>query len=160
MVDMHTHRENMRAKSLAECDAIMRLAGFTTTHMWELANDYWPAAPNYDEVRTPWWLFLTEIGPVQIGRRKNVLHIQWDACTVRGIVTDDDVTKCETYVHAWKPEKAVEYLRALRCMASAQLGPERPEALNTPENRAVAEQERARARELMSKPRPVGEESK
>lgn len=92
----------------------MTLAGFVVRKSWELANGYWPDHPDYDDVREPWWLFLTDLGLIRIGWRKRVIAIDWEACEVRGIVTDDDVTKDATSVHAWKVEKAVEYLRALR----------------------------------------------
>jgi hypothetical protein len=119
---MHTRREELRKSSREEAESIMKLAGFTILQTWELANGYWPDATVYDAVRRPWWLFLTGIGPVQLGWRKRVMHIQWDACKVRGIVTTDDTTKEPTYVHAWKTEKAVEYLKALRKMAVEQSG--------------------------------------
>lgn len=115
-LDVQEKREEMRKKSRAQAEAIMALAGFTVTRTWELVNQYWPDSPKYDDVRTPWWLFLTEIGPVQIGCRKRVLCIDWSACTVRGVVTTDDVTKNETMVHAWSETKAVEYLSQLRQM--------------------------------------------
>jgi hypothetical protein len=111
---MRRKREEMRERSRKEADAIMALAGFEVRAVWELANQYWPDNPEYDDVRTPWWLFLTEIGPIQIGSRKRVLHIEWSTCAVRAVVTSDDVTKESTYVHAWSVEKAVEYLKALR----------------------------------------------
>lgn len=72
-----------------------------------------PPSPHYDDVREPWWLALTDIGPIQIGRRKRVWAISWVACAVRGIVTDDEVTKGETYVHAWNKEDVVRYLTRL-----------------------------------------------
>lgn len=117
---MQARRESMRRASRDEVGAIMTLAGFEVSHVWELANGYWPDHPNYDDVRCPWWLFMTEIGPVRIGRRKRVIEIEWEACRVRGVVTADDVTKGDVYVHAWTVEKAIEYLRALRKMAAAQ----------------------------------------
>ncbi len=112
-LDIRERREKMRAASRIEAESIMHLAGLDITRTWELANTYWPDSPIYDEVRTPWWLFMTGIGPVQIGWRKRVLHIDWAGCAYRGIVTTDDVTKGDTYVHAWSVEKAVEYVRAL-----------------------------------------------
>lgn len=113
-VQMANRREEMRKRSRAQAESILQLAGFEVARTWELANGYWSDHPDYDDVREPWWLLLTDIGPLQIGARKRVLHVQWDACRVRAIVTQDDVTKGETYVHAWSAEKAIEYLRELR----------------------------------------------
>ena len=113
-ISLHERRDTMRTQSRAEAESIFRLAGFAIVRMWELANGYWPDAPDYDDVRTPWWLLLTEIGLVQIGWRKRVLHIQWDQCAFRGLVTEENVTKAETYVHAYSVEKAIEYLRTLQ----------------------------------------------
>lgn len=110
-------KEELRKQSRQEATAMVTLAGLPPTRVWELANGYWPDSPRYDDIRKPWWLFLTDIGLIQIGWRKRVLHIEWDTCKVRGIVTADDVTKGDTYVHAWSVEKAVEYLRSLRALA-------------------------------------------
>jgi hypothetical protein len=101
----------------ADAEALFRLAGFKVTRVWELVNGYWPSAPSYDSVRTPWWLLMTEIGPVRIGWRKRVIEIEWDATPVRVEVTPDDVTKSETMVHAWSTAKAFEYLASLRRLA-------------------------------------------
>lgn len=109
-------RADLEEKSKAEAEAIMKLAGFTVSRVWELANGYWPRHPDYDNVRRPWWLFMTEIGPIQIGWRKRVISIRWDATSVRGEVTKDEVTKGDDHVHAWSTEKAVEYLKALRAL--------------------------------------------
>ena len=111
---------DLRDRSREEAMSIMVLSGFEIHYVWELANGYWPDHSDYDEVRTPWWLFMTEIGPVQIGWRKNVMHIEWSACAIRAVVTQDDVTKCDRYVHAWKTEKAVEYLKELRRIAQKE----------------------------------------
>lgn len=116
------HRGELRRRTREEAEAIFRLAGFTVSHAWELANGYWPDHPDYDDCRAPWWLMFTEIGPVQIGWRKRVMHIQQDACSVRAIVTSDDVTKADTYVHAYQVEKALEYLKALREAAVLRTG--------------------------------------
>ena len=115
---MHTRREQMVAKTREEVTSILTLAGLRPERMWELANGYWPLAPSYDDVRSPWWLAQTSIGLIRIGSRKRVLSIEWDACKVRGIVTADDVTKGDTMVHAWTAAKAVEYLQRLREIAT------------------------------------------
>ena len=114
---MHTRREQMVTKTREEVTSILTLAGLRPERMWELANGYWPLSPRYDDVRSPWWLAQTSIGLIRIGSRKRVLSIEWDACKVRGIVTEDYVTKEDTMVHAWSAAKAVEYLQRLREMA-------------------------------------------
>lgn len=117
MVDIQDEREDMRNNSREEAEGIMLRAGFKILHTWELANGYWPLAEVYDDVRCPWWLFLTDIGLIQIGWRKNVLHIEWSATPIRCIVTANDVTKSQEYVHAHSTGKAVEYLKELRRLA-------------------------------------------
>lgn len=104
--------------------ALMTLAGFSIYKVWELPNGYWPKVDHYRGIResNPWWLVMTDIGPIEIGYRKRVISINWEACSfgrlpVRGIVTEDDVTKDTTYVHAYTDEKALEYLKALRQVA-------------------------------------------
>jgi len=104
----------MREKSRTDFLSILHLAGFTTYRWWELANQYWPLHPDFDNVREPWWLFQTPIGLIEIGWRKRVISIDWSTTEIRKIVTQDDVTKNETLVHAWSVEKAIEYLKELR----------------------------------------------
>jgi len=121
-LDAQAHREEMRRRSRDEVESIAKLAGLEIRRVWELANGYWPLAPHYDSVRRPWWLLQTDIGLVRLGWRKRVLEIEWESCFVRGIalrgvVTDDNVTKGDTYVHAWSVEKAIEYMRALHALA-------------------------------------------
>jgi hypothetical protein len=121
--DMHSLREEMIKRSRKEIDAIFALAGLDVRRVWELANGYWPLAPDYDAVRAPWWLLdVDALGLVQIGRRKRVIAIDWEACSFRGVVTADDVTKGDTMVHAYTTEKAVEYLRELKRLRRRQLG--------------------------------------
>ena len=69
---MHRRREEMRTTSREEVLSILALAGLKPTRTWELANGYWPDAPDYDDVRYPWWLAQTSIGLIRIGRRKRL----------------------------------------------------------------------------------------
>ena len=61
----------------------------------------------------PWFLVTTKIGVIKIGWRKRVINIDWSETEVRKIISDDDVTKDETMIHAWAYEKAAEYLGVL-----------------------------------------------
>jgi hypothetical protein len=117
--DIHSHREKMQSDSRKEATSILTLAGLPPSRIWELANGYWPLAPDYDSVRRPWWLAQTRIGLVQLGWRKRVLAIDWSATDVRATVTEDDVTKGPTMVHAYSTAKAVEYMQRLRECADA-----------------------------------------
>lgn len=90
-----------------EAEALLRVAGITWTWVEELSNRYWPIA--YAPL-PPWFLFNTNIGLLIIGRRKRVIEIDWRRTDLRVIVTDDDVTKSETCVHAYSLVKAAEYL--------------------------------------------------
>lgn len=90
-------------------------AGIKVLKVYELPNGYWPIAERYLALRadSPWWLVMTEVGPVTVGYRKSVMAIDWEDTPIRAVVTVDDVTKDETSVHAWTTLKAVEYLTAL-----------------------------------------------
>jgi hypothetical protein len=116
--EMGKRREQMRAQSRDEAMSILTLAKLPPECMWELANGYWPDSPAYDDARTPWWLAKTSLGLIRIGSRKRVLEIDWSTTDVRRVVTDDDVTKTASMVHAWSTAKAVNYLTALREWAS------------------------------------------
>jgi hypothetical protein len=115
--EMRLRRSQMRRESHEEVESILTLAGLRSERMWELANGYWPDSPTYDDVRYPWWLAKTSIGLIRIGRRKRVLAIDWEATGIKASVTDDEVTRGETMVHAWSSEKAVEYMKRLRVAA-------------------------------------------
>lgn len=107
--------EQEKAKSL------FIVGGFKVLHMWQLANPYWPPHPEYDSVRTPWWLVLTEHGPIEIGWRKRVIAISWERSTIgEAKLTDDDVTKEKFLIHAWSMTKALEYLQALHAAAETR----------------------------------------
>ena len=95
--------------------ALLHLSEVPFKNYYKIANLYWPDGPEFDTIRReqPWWLVWTPSGTIQMGWRKRVISIDWSDTTARTIVTKDDVTKQDTYVHAWSYAKAVEYLTAL-----------------------------------------------
>lgn len=99
-----------------QLDALLLLSGLEYTQAYQIANNYWPDCEAYSDLRRkyPWWLVLTDLGPVMIGWRKRVISISWEDTPVRVIVTDKDVTKSETMVHAWNYGDAVSNLTTLK----------------------------------------------
>jgi len=97
-------------------EALFLLAGIEALGFYEMANQYWPETPTYDECRrrSPWWLVKTARGLIVVGWRKRVISIDWTDTGIAAEVTQDDVTKDQHWVHAWSYAKAIEYLAALR----------------------------------------------
>lgn len=92
--------------------ALFTLAKIEILDIYEILNEYWPNTQSYFKLmmENPWWLVQTKVGFIKIGPRKRVISIDWGKTPIRKIVTSDDVTKDETYVHAWTDQKALEYL--------------------------------------------------
>ena len=98
-----------------EVSGLFALVGIEVLNMYELTNQYWPKTEGYYKtiMESPWWLVKTPFGLITIGWRKRVIEIDWSDTKVRKIITGDDVTKEENYVHAWSLPKALEYLTEL-----------------------------------------------
>ena len=102
-----------------EVTGLFALAGFEVLNKWELINKYW----NNNETMGPWWLVKTKFGLIRIGWRKRVIEIDWSdtMLSLPEYLTEDDVTKGLTYVHAYGNSKALEYLTTLKQRLSAKL---------------------------------------
>jgi hypothetical protein len=97
-----------------EVMALLTLAKIDHDGVHKTPNLYWPDHPNYDDMREkyPWWVVHVKGGGnITIGWRKRVICIDWSMTNRRGLITEDDVTKDDTHVHAWTLDKALEYLR-------------------------------------------------
>jgi hypothetical protein len=94
--------------------ALFLLANIELLNLWQIENKYWPSAYVEEIKNSPWWLVKTELGIIEIGWRKRVISINWEDTGVKAIVTEDEVTKNETLVHAYSYIKALEYLIALK----------------------------------------------
>ena len=93
-----------------EVESIMELAGIKILATpYKLMNEY-HSGSSEKQYWHPWWLLKTEYGFIKIGWRKRVIHIEWTDTKIRAIVTKDELTKDECYVHAYTVAKAVEYL--------------------------------------------------
>lgn len=103
--------------------AIFKLAGIQVDGVHTLPNGYWPKHPDYKAVSkaNPWWEVRTPEGLIVIGNRKRVIEISWVETLRRGIVTEDDVTKSTTHVHAWNVGDAVKYLTAFRSLPTVSV---------------------------------------
>ena len=87
--------------------ALFEMAGFEVQSIHELKDGYMP------ERGLPWWLVLTNFGPIKIGWRKRVIHFEWPETQLRKVLTNHDVTKSETMQHAYEYWPCLEYLTAL-----------------------------------------------
>ena len=105
-----------------EMQAILLLAGIKVISSQEIMNKYWPRTSNYYEciISNPWWFVTTDIGVITIGWRKRVIHIDWSTTDMKCLIGPDDVTKDETFIHAWSEEKAIEYLKKIKIHFESQ----------------------------------------
>lgn len=107
-----------------EAEGLFALAGINVLNIKPLPDGYGcgPSDPRYFEKpqRCAWWFVKTKLGWVEIGWRKRVISIDWSDTPVRAIITEDDVTKSDTSVHAWTLVKALEYLTRLKEVMEAR----------------------------------------
>lgn len=103
--------------------AVFLLAGLPVTSLYRLENGYWPDAYVEMKAKSPWWLGMTEYGPIRIGWRKRVIEIVWTDIPVRiAALTTDNVTKWDCGVHAYSYGHAVDYLSQLRTLVGYSQG--------------------------------------
>lgn len=118
----HLHQEEER-----QFKGIFEKAGFKDIRMVSLPNEYCPC-----DHCAPWFNVNTEFGTIKIGWRKRVINIDWSAATetlkacgqlpkksILSLFKDEDVTKGNTYIHAWGWEKAQDYLGRIYNLLSA-----------------------------------------
>ncbi len=96
-------------------------AGLTYSELRLLPNGYSRRSPS------PWFLLMTDHGPIKVGARKRVFEINWShfeiAVDGTELFKDEEVTQAQSLVHAWGREKLIEYLRTLMARAgSAAVG--------------------------------------
>lgn len=114
--------DNQLEEKRKQTEALFIATGWKVERMWRLGEHYGPCDVRYFHyIHThPWWLIQTSLGLIKFGPRKRVHVIDWEAASFRGIITEDNVTKGESFVHAWTRETILEYLCKLReCMANA-----------------------------------------
>lgn len=100
-----------REMKKTEALSIFELAGLKAIREpIEIMNKYHGGGSGEKQHWHPWWLIKTEYGYIEIGWRKNVISINWEDTDIRGIVTTDNVTKDQSYVHAWSVADAVKYM--------------------------------------------------
>lgn len=100
---MHYNEDKFRACFL--------LAGLEYNDIYPIENGY---CGNQCCPDKPWFLFATDFGIVKIGWRKKVINIDWSNTSLRTNITTDNVTKGESFVHAWSWSDCVKYLCEIR----------------------------------------------
>lgn len=97
--------------------SLLKLAGFKVNVNAFIYDQFYKLYNQYDRLRhDPWFIIQTNIGPIIMGYRKHVFNIDWRFTSIRGEVTQDDVTKDSYFVHAWTEQKTLEYLTNLNLL--------------------------------------------
>lgn len=114
-------RYKLLAESTAHFEKILTQAGFPIDSMKAIPNGYCRQA----DIRLccgPWFRVRSSIGILTIGWRKSVINIDWSELVLKEKpdFSKEQVTKWETGIHAWGPDKAAEYLKEIgRCAHEA-----------------------------------------
>lgn len=117
----HERRQKVRAAADAERErfnACLLLAGFkvSRTHVMENGYHKWWS----DCLVPPWYLFETDVGLLEVGWRKRVIHVGWESTGVRWTrPVDPDITRDDFLFHAWGYDKLLEYLKLLHPVLAA-----------------------------------------
>jgi len=87
-----------------QLEAVLLLARIEPISIHEIPNEY------HRESSNPWFYVLTKDGILKIGLRSRVVELDYSLTCKRGELTDSDVTKSNTMVHAWTDGDLVNYL--------------------------------------------------
>ncbi len=115
----HTcNREHLLQEEEHRFRRIFEKAGFKDIRMESLPNEYCSC-----DFCAPWFSVNTEFGTIKVGWRKRVINIDWrlmeevlsesDELPQNSIISlfeNEDVTKANTFIHAWGWDKAQDYL--------------------------------------------------
>lgn len=109
-------REHHLQETVRKFRTIFKNAGFKSTWMQRLPNEYYPDGE-------PWFNVTTEFGRIKIGWRTHVINIDWSVIektlkasgklpkqSIISLFEKEDVTKGDNFIHAWGWEKAQDYL--------------------------------------------------
>src|SRR5690606_31583673 len=105
------YRIQNTARTLKEFESCFKLAGFSEVLFNPIPNEYWRNSQDEHWV-TPWYRVETPFGDIRIGWRKRVVEIDWSAIGSFDLGITDNVTKGDTYIHAWNLADVVKYLSA------------------------------------------------
>jgi len=82
-----------------------------------IENRYWPCSKEYDELRSPWLRVTTPHGPIVLGWRKRVIHIEWQDTNLdvngKDAVAEEWITHGDRMCHAWSYTQAAACLERL-----------------------------------------------
>jgi len=123
----HTcNREHLHQEAERQFRSIFEKAGFKEIRMAALPNEYYPS-----DYSAPWFNVSTEFGTIKIGWRKRVINIDWSAMeetlracgklpkqSILSLFDKENVTKGNTFIHAWGWEKAQDYLSRIHGLLS------------------------------------------
>jgi len=108
------NKADLREEKRKKFRQIFELAGFKHLRLLAIKNEYCTC-----DRCAPWFNVKTEFGIIKIGWRKRVINIDWSSVENFGgqlhkgillLFTKEDVTKGDTYIHAWGWDDAQKYL--------------------------------------------------
>ena len=112
------NRRHLHQKEQLQFMDIFKKVGFKNITLTALPNEYCPC-----DHCAPWFNVKTEYGIIKIGWRKRVINIDWSQVRTRtkilSLFPKEDVTKGNTYIHAWGWDKAQDYLNRIYTHMSA-----------------------------------------
>jgi hypothetical protein len=105
---------NVSIKQQKEYSKIFYDSGFHHIFMRAIENQYCEC-----NICSPWYEIDTIHGTFVVGWRKRVISIDISridsSLELDKLFEDEDVTKGTNFIHAWGVDKAVEYIRTIRC---------------------------------------------
>lgn len=104
-----------KKRYLVDFKILFTTAKLDPIYIEEMSNQY---CSRHCCIDKPWYRITSKIGPIKIGWRKRVIHIDWSESAVKAsgpdLFPDEDVTVSDSFIHAWSYEKAVKYLTRLK----------------------------------------------
>jgi len=102
--------------------SIFETAGFEVPYLKIVDNEYSNSYHYYDQ---PWVTLYTDKGPIKVGWRKRVIHLEWDQLHINmyadEIFPKEKTTKGPYHIHCWGEDKLSEYAKQLAAISTPRI---------------------------------------